>query len=104
MLVFPRPVENSELWLAGKEEGLPFAVKVLVQLDWAGEECTEHVLIGVLNTEQGGAARLQAALPVQAGQAKAVHGGGEDQSPARANNPWWQAITQSLNVFCSQDL
>lgn len=89
MLVFSRPAENSELWFASEEEALPCPVEVLVQLDRAGEEGTEHVLMGVLDAEEGGTAGLQAALPVQAGQAEAVQGGGEDQTPAGPDNTRW---------------
>lgn len=104
MLVFPRPVEYSELWFASEEEALSCPVEVLVQLDGAGEEGTKHVLLGVLDAEEGRTAGLQAALPVQAGQAEAVQGGGEDETPASTNNTRWQGITQPLNVLRSQDL
>ena len=104
MLVFSRPAENSELWFASEEKALPCPVEVLVQLDRAGEESTKHVLMGVLYAEEGGAAGLQAALPVQAGQAEAVQGGGEDQTPAGTNDTRRQGITQFLNVLRSQNL
>ena len=76
MLIVSGPLKNSGLWLAGEQKTLPCSIKVFVQLDGAGDECTEDVILGILDTEQGGVAGLHA-LPVQGGKAEPMSGGGE---------------------------
>ena len=62
-MVLAGPFEHLELRLTAEEETLPRAVEMVPQLDGAGEEGAEYVLLDVLNTQQCRTARLGMKFP-----------------------------------------
>ena len=63
MWVLARPFEDLELRLTCEEKCLPSPVEMVPQLDGAGYQGTEHILLDILDTEQCRTARLGLELP-----------------------------------------
>ena len=63
MWVFPGPLKDLELRLTGEEKCLAGPIEMIPQLDGAGNQGAEYVLLDILDTEQGRAAGLRLELP-----------------------------------------
>ena len=63
MWVFPGPFEDLELRLTREEKCLAGPIEMIPQLDGAGDEGAEYVLLDVLNTQQCRTARLGLKFP-----------------------------------------
>jgi len=63
--VLARPFEDLELRLTGEEKSLASPVEMVPQLDGAGDQGTEHILLDILDTEQRWTASLALELPVE---------------------------------------
>ena len=63
MRVFPGPFKDLELRLTGEEKCLAGPIEMIPQLDGAGNQGAEYVLLDILDTEQGRAAGLRLELP-----------------------------------------
>jgi len=104
VMVLAGPFEHLELRLTAEEETLPRAVKMVPQLDGAGEEGAEYVLLDVLNTQQCRTARLGLKFPVETGQTEAVPAGGEQKSPRSSDDARWEIVSQQRDELLRQHL
>ena len=63
MRVLPGPFKDLELRLTREEKCLAGPIEMIPQLDGAGNQGAEYVLLDILDTEQGRAAGLRLELP-----------------------------------------
>lgn len=63
MRVLPGPFKDLELRLAGKEKSLAGPIEMIPELDGAGYQGAEDILLRILDTEQSRATRLRLELP-----------------------------------------
>ena len=63
MWVLARPFEDLELRLTSEEKSLASPVEMVPELDGAGDQGSEHILLDILDTEQRRTARLTLELP-----------------------------------------
>ena len=63
MRVLPGPFKDLELRLAGKEKSLAGPIEMIPELDGTRDQGSEHILLNVLDTQQGRAAGLGLEFP-----------------------------------------
>jgi len=83
--VVSRPVVDLEPRRGLEQEGLAGAVEVLREHEGRGHEGAEHVVVRVLDADKRRAVGRSAAVSVEAGEAEAMRGCGEDQPPVSAD-------------------
>jgi len=98
------PPEHLELRMTSEEEALPRPVEVVPELDGAGDEGPEHVLLDVLDAEESRATGVGLELPVQAGEAEPVPAGGEQQAPGSSDDTSWEVVRQARHEILREYL
>ena len=92
--ILSRPVVHLKTGNCSEEKTFSGAVEMFWHEYGGWDQCSEHHLVGVLDTEQSGAVSAGAAASVEAGQTEAVCRGGVDEAPVVANEPSWQVVWQ----------